>query len=181
MPRNQEDTNVPDKCSHSQTNGSTGVSRSLVINNPQHKPGSSTGLRRYSGDVGAIESSYQKSLGVSKGLPKGQKTHGCAVISTLKSTLPMIQMLSKSHKDPLTSIWYWLPDGFPSMSALNHQQYKCWTVIRPMHTVHQLYIPPTNIKWSHLCSNSPILYNFKGLLPREVLACTKYHTLLVFL
>lgn len=59
------------KHSHSRMNDSMGVSRSLVINNPQYKSVTSTSLRGYLSDVGAIESSYQKSLVVSKVLPKG--------------------------------------------------------------------------------------------------------------
>lgn len=60
------------KSSHLCINDSVGVSRSLVINSPQHKSVTSTGLKRYLSDVGATESLYQKSLGISKGLPKGQ-------------------------------------------------------------------------------------------------------------
>lgn len=41
---------------------SMGVSRYLVIRNIQHKTVTSTGLGMYLCDVGAIESSYQKSL-----------------------------------------------------------------------------------------------------------------------
>ena len=143
----------------------------------------STGLKRHLSDVGAIESSYQKPWGVSKGLPRGQgvdteNAWTCCDLNT-SSTLTMIQMLSKSQKGPLTSICCWLSDGFLSI-GMNPWQYKCWTFIRPMHTVHQTYIPPTNIEGSHPYPNSLLLYNFKVLAPREVLAYTEYHALLVF-
>lgn len=57
------------KSSHSCINNSVYVSRSLFMNSPQHKSVTSRSLRRYLSDLGI---SHQKSLGVSKVLPKGQ-------------------------------------------------------------------------------------------------------------
>lgn len=65
MPQNQED-HIPPSTRVSIHACSVGVGRPLVINNPQYKSVASTGLRWYLSNVGAIESSYQKSLGVAK-------------------------------------------------------------------------------------------------------------------
>lgn len=145
------------KNSHSCMNDSMGVSRSLVISNTQPKTVTSTGLRRYLCDVGAIESSYQKSLWSQRGCQKGrvlaQKRHGHSVISTLNPLCPWSQHWVNLNR----TFWQVFAIGYLMVFLLNPDTTNA--ELLDLFIVSALY--PLDQHWIIMCLlNSPIISKF---------------------
>lgn len=145
------------KNSCSRMNDSMGVSRSLVISNTQPKTVTSTGLRRYLCDVGAIESSYQKSLWSQRCCQKGrvleQKRHGHSVISTLNP----LCLWSQSWVNLNRTFWQVFAVGYLMVFLLNPDITNA--ELLDLFILSALY--PLDQHWITICLvNCPIISKF---------------------